>query len=240
MIKKIMLLSLALSFFFLVVGCGAQPLTAETPTINAIGNGLITTEPDTVEIRFSVVSETKDKSAQEQNAAKTQKVIDSLVALGLSKDELQTENVNFQPIRKWDNNKGDQIIGYRAENTIRVKTKLLEKAGAITDVVVQNGAEMVGSMNFYLSEEGKNSLLDRGIEQAVADAKKQAEATAKAAGVQIGGIKRIDIQKGASSQPIYPLRDNMMAKAESSLPTPVIPGETEYHVTVQVSFLIKQ
>lgn len=225
-----------LLLIIMISGCAAQPSSEEVPTINATGYGTITTEPDTVEIRLSVITEGKTKNVQEENAAKTNSTIEALLALGLTKDELETQNVNFYPLQRWDKNLGNQTIGYRAENTLLVKTKKTDLAGTITDTAIKNGAETVGSLNFTLSDEGKEKLLGEAMEKAVLDARKQADAAAAAAGVKIIGIKNISISKASQSPIIY-----MRAKesADAAAPeTPVIPEDTEYTITVQASFII--
>jgi len=222
----------------LIAACSSQPYPENVSTINAVGTGQITAQPDTAEVRLSVITEGKNKSVQETNAAKTQKVIDALLALGLTKEEMKTRNVNFQPIYKWDNNRGNQIVGYRAENSIAIKTKKIEIAGQIGDTAIKNGAETIGGLKFSLSDEGKEKLLEQAIEKAITDAKQQAEAAARSAGVKIVNIKQINIQKGTSNPPV--LEDAIRMKSIAAAPeTPVIPGDTEYSVTVQVLFEIQ-
>ena len=219
-----------------LAGCGAQQPLENTPVITATGIGKITTEPDTVEMRFTVATEGKDNNVQGNNAAKTQKIIDALVVAGLSKDEMETNNVNFYPLRRWDKDKGDQITGYRAENTLVIKTKKIEQAGTFIDTAVQDGAEMAGSLSFFLSDEGKENLLDQAIEKAVADARKQAEAAAKAAGIELVRIKHIDVLKNNGAGPV--LYDTRL-KLEAAAPTPILPADAEYSVQVNVSYEIK-
>lgn len=235
--KKSFALLLVTLLLFIAAGCsnGANP--ANIHTVNATGTGKITSEPDTVELRLSIISEGKDKNVQSENAAKVQKTIDALLALGLTKEDLETQNLSFNPIYNWNQEKGQQLIGYRAENTLIVKTKDIDKAGAIADTAIKNGAEMVGGLNFTLSDEGKELLLEQAIAKAVLDAKKQVEFASTAAGLKIVGVHNINIIKESQSPPIY--YDLRSAKAESAPATPVIPDKAEYTVTVQATFEIK-
>jgi len=238
--KKLFTILLITLLLFIAAGCSNNTTPANIHTVNATGTGKITAEPDTVELRLSIISEGKDKSIQQENALKVQKTIDAIIALGLSKEDLETQNLSFNPIYNWDQNKGQQLIGYRAENTLIVKTKDIDKAGAIADTAIKNGAEMVGNLNFTLSDEGKESFLEQAIEKAVVDAKKQVEFAANAANVKITGVQNINIIKESQSPPIY--YDLMKAKAagsEAAIDTPVIPEYTEYTVTVQATFVIE-
>ena len=230
---------LALSLLiFVLSGCMVQQSPENVSLINTTGTGKITTDPDTVEVKFSVATEGKGKNVQSDNAAKTQKVIEALVSAGLTKDETDTKNVNFYPLRRWDKEKGDQIIGYRAENSIVIKTTKTDKAGTFVDTAVENGAEMVGSLSFSLSDEGKEKLLDQAIEKAVGDARKQADAAAKAAGAQIVRVKRIDVQKNNEDGPVL-YKQLRAAADEAVVQTPILPQDAEYAVMVQVSFEIE-
>ncbi|KJS81926.1 MAG: hypothetical protein JM58_16020 [Peptococcaceae bacterium BICA1-8] len=234
--KSILLVLLVLLSFTVFVGCAYQEGNSEVSTINVNGTGKIITDPDTVEIRVSVVTDGKDKDVQQENALKAQKVIDELLNLGLEKKEIETENVNFSPVRKWTEKEGEVITGYRAENTIVVKTTKTEKAGQISDTAVNNGAQFVGNLVFSLSDEGKEKLLDKAIEAAVNDAKKQAEAAANAAGVKIDGIKTINVIKSSGGAPIYFAKEQLQ---DARLETPIMPKDAEYLVTVDVSFILK-
>lgn len=224
-------------FFF--TGYAAQGTAINIPMLNVNGTGKIITEPDTVEISISVVTEGKTENVQQENAGKTQKVIDALLKLGLTKEELETQRVNFYPMRRWTEKEGEVITGYRAENTILVTTTKIDKAGQITDTAVKNGAQNVGGLIFSLSDAGKERLLDKAIDLAVKDAKKQAEAAAKSLGVSIAGVQNVNVVKSSGGAPIYFEAAKVNALADAVVDTPVMPKDTEYIVTVDVAFKIK-
>jgi len=232
-----MVLLVGLSLFFLA-GCAATNLSNDVSTINVNGTGKINSEPDTAEVRISVVTEGKTKEVQEENTVKTQKVIDELLNLGLDKKEIETQNVNFYPLKNWNQKEGEVLIGYRAENTLVIKTNKIDKAGQITDTAIKHGAEFAGNLVFSFSDEGKEKLLDKAIEIAVNEAKKQAEAAAKAAGVNIIGIKNINVIKSSGGTPIY-FEAAKVRAADLKSETPVMPKDAEYIVTVDVAFIIK-
>ncbi len=239
MMKRYLIITmLMISLLIVGAGCGVQSAVQEEPVINTTGVGKITTEPDTLELTFSVVTEGKDKNIQDTNAQKTQKVIDALLALGLDKEELETQNVRFNPKYNYNNGK-QQLVGYRAENMIKITTKKLDKAGKITDTAVNNDAESVSNLKFSLSDEGKEQLLDKAIEKAVVDARIQADAAAKAAGIEIIGVKQLSVQKEMDRGPIYFDYQMMKTANKEKAETPILPKDAEYFVTVQVAYKIK-
>lgn len=239
-LKRVVVFMFLLGIFAVISGCSTQVVSPDDKNISIItvdGMGKIITKPDMVEIRVSVVSEGKDKNVQEKNAVQTQKIIEALNSLGLNKEEIKTENVNFYPLKRWNEKNGEEITGYRAENILQIKTRKIEKAGQIVDRAVEYGAQSVGNLTFSLSNQGKEDLLDKAIEKAVLDARNQAEAAAKAAGVEIIGIKNIRVVKNSSTRgPIY-LESKM--KTAEAVDTPILPKDTEYMVNVNVDFLIK-
>lgn len=235
--KYLIISLLIISLLMVGAGCSAQSSAQEEPVINTTGTGMMTTDPDTLELNFAVATEGKDKNIQDTNAQKTQKIIDALLALGLDKEEMETQNVRFDPRYNYTNGK-QQLIGYRAETKMKITTKKLDIAGKITDTVVNNGSESVGNLVFSLSDEGKEQILDKAIDKAVADARKQADATAKAAGVEILGIKQISVQK-EMDRGIYFDEGLMRGSKKAQAETPIIPKDAKYYATVQMSFKIK-
>ncbi len=237
--KKIFTILLVILLLCTLSACSDQALTRASSNIQVTGSGKVTTVPDTVQISFTVISEGKDKNVQEENSVKTQKMIDALLALGLKKDELETQNVSFTPMYRWDEKDGQQLIGYRAENTLLVKTKALDKSGSIIDTAVKNGADLVGSLNFSLSDEAKEQIIGLAIDQAVKDARDQAELTAAAAGTKIKGIQTLQVIKESSAPPIYYDMQKGMGVSAASSTTPVIPDEAILNVLVQAVYIIE-
>lgn len=231
--KKLIVLFVVM--MIVLTGCGTQTLVNNEPAIQAIGLGKITTEPDEVQVQFSVVTQGNDKLVQEKNAIKAQQIIEALISLGLTKAEMETKNINFNPVYNWEKEGGNKVVGYRAENTILIKTKQVDKASQIIDTAVNKGAELVGNLQYSLSDEGKENLLDKAIEKAVQDARKQADATAKAAGVKIIGIKMIEVQKNEGNPNVIYFEK----RKASDTNTPIIPQDADYIVTVRAEFKIK-
>ncbi|NLW25590.1 MAG: SIMPL domain-containing protein [Clostridia bacterium] len=235
--KKNKLIFACLFILFLVAGCNSTGST-EVSTIDTIGNGKITAEPDQIEISFTVETEGQTEAVQSENASKTEKVINALLELGLNKEDLETKSINFTPVYKYVNGERKQN-GFRASNTIVVKTEKVDLAGKIMDTAVANGATSTGGVAFILSEAGKEKLLDQAVEKAVADARKQAESAAKALGVQISGIKNVTVVKNDPGYPGPIYFDVAVKRTAATVETPVLPAEQEVVVTVNVSFIIK-
>lgn len=235
--KGLVLLGISLAVIFLMTAC--QPASAEKPYISVNGNGNVKAEPDTAEMTITVISESKDKSAQELNAQKADKIIELLKEIGLEEKEIKTVRADFYPNIKWENGK-EVNLGYRAENSLQIKTKKLDLLGKITDSAVREGAERVSGLNFSLSTEGKEALLDQVIASATADARSQAEAAAKSLGSNLGDVKSVHIIRENSPQIYRALAGNMMAAdSVAREETTIMPGEMDYSINAAVEFFIK-
>ncbi len=222
---------------FLLTGCQASDPMAK-PYVSVDGSSTIKAAPDTVEVRINIVSEAPDATAQAINAEKAEKIIKFLKDTGLEEKEIKTIGANFYPHKKWENGK-EIDLGYKAENSLQIKTKKLELISKIIDGSIVNGAERVNGLTYSLSEEGKDGLMSDLIASAINDAKTQAESAATSLGETISGVKSVIVIKEYSS-PIY--REKAMLAGESSndmTPTPVLPGELDYTINVSVEFFIK-
>jgi uncharacterized protein YggE len=239
MSKKAAGIILLVSILLLFTGCqgaGADPMSK--PYIAVNGSGNVKAAPDTVEISITVATEDKDSSAQSKNAEKVEKIITYLKEAGVQENEIKTTGANFYPNKKWEN--GREIdLGFRAENFLQVKTKNLDLISTILDGSVKNGAERVSGLTYTLSEEGKKNLLGDVIQEAVTDAKNQAESAVSSLGKSLDGVKSVVVIKEYSS-PVYMARENFgMGDAKEMAATPVLPGELDYSVSVSVEFFIK-
>lgn len=224
----------------LVLGTGCQNVTpqAETPYIAVQGAGQVKTTPDEVQISITIATETEDATAQEENAQKVQAVIDELQEIGLTEEEIQTTGANFFPRTRWDDGREVQL-GYRAENYLQVETKQLDLISAIIDRSVAAGAERVGGLNFMLSDEAKENLLEDALDSAVQDARSQAEITLRALDQEVAGIKRIEVVK-EHSYPMLQSADMMRGMGtEEAQETPIIPGEVDFNINIVAEFFIR-
>jgi len=202
-------------------------------TIVVTGEGVVTTEPDLVELSLGV--QTFAESAEDAlrlNSERMNKVVESLKALGLSEDNFKTGSLTLSP--QYSREEPHSIVGYRATNTIIIKFTDLSMAGKVIDTAVSAGANRVLGIYFKLSEEKAAEVKVEALKLAALDAKAKAESIASALGVEIVGVYKVS----ESYMPVYPVRGGFDI-AEVKAETPVFPGEVQGRASVQVEFLIK-
>lgn len=235
--KKILLLSLLVLSLALFTGFADQESVGDFSTINVVGTGNISSEPDLVSINIDIMTEGKSKDIMDETSAKTKKVMSSLEAIGINKEEIKTQNISFYPVSRWNKDlEKEENIGYRATNSIVVTSSQLNKTGEIIETAIKNGAESINRLNFTLSEQGQQKIMQQAIEKAINDASTQANTVAKTIGSEIVKIKSIDVQKNFHSRPIF-LENNLAVKEDSSIP--IEPEDIEFEVNIKISYLIR-
>ncbi|AXH99351.1 DUF541 domain-containing protein [Sporosarcina sp. PTS2304] len=121
--------------------------------ITVFGEGAVKASPDTVHIVLSVQTRgTELQDIQQENANRMQKVLNSLMDMGVEDSAIQTVNYQIQPVYDYVN--GEQVFrGYEVLNTIRVTSNDLSKTGEIVDTAVKNGVNQVGSIEFAIQNQ---------------------------------------------------------------------------------------
>lgn len=213
----------------LIAGAGA-PLVAraEDPqpgTVTVSGTGTVSSVPDTATISFGVVTEaTTAAQALSTNSAAAERMIAALKAAGVEAKDLRTDIVSLSP-RYSD--RGTEIVGYTASNTVSATIRDLARAGAVIDVAVGAGANSVQGPSLERSDVA--SLYREALRRAVADARTKAEALATAGGLTLGAVSSMVEGSQAPVPLAAPAKDAAGA-------VPIEPGTQDVTAVVTVVF----
>jgi uncharacterized protein YggE len=231
---------------FLVI-CAAVigPATASDDSNDRViyvsGNGKVTTDPDLAIVSLAVETENVDvKTAQQENARRMDATIGALKALGLTSEDLATTGYNIYSQRDpvtdsstlWDSKKQY----YRVTNTLLVTLRDINRVGEVIDVAIANGANRVNYISFTLSDEKQKELRSEALEDAVLNARADADAVTAAMGLSILGVKEVSVGGG-----ITPMRYDNYAYAEAAglpIPTPIETDTVDVTATVSITYLI--
>ena len=217
------------------------------------GTGKVAVVPDIAKVSLGIEeSGTNLLSVQKSVNQKSKDLVDSLKKLGIDEKDIKTTSYNIYPEYNYGggviplSSTGAEIApapgriptisGYRVSISYAVKVKDFEKINSVLTTSTQEGANIVGNVAFEVNEDTKNEKLAEARAEAVGQAKQKAQGLASAAGVSLGKILNIS----ESQEFPYPvaLRDTAVGGA----PVPeaeITPGETEFTVTVSVSFEIR-
>ncbi len=160
-------------------------------TINVQGDAEITVDPDEAEVWVGVsfVKDTAEEAQTEVNKV-INDVIDGLRYKGFTEDDMETTQLSLYEEYSWDDGTR-KSIGWRATQTLKVKTTDMTKVGIIVDVAVDNGANQINNINFGLSEEKEQEYKKQALTEAATNAKEKAETIADSLGVKLGRIKTV-------------------------------------------------
>ena len=170
-----------------LVGCQQQE-----NTINVEGNAELTVEPNEAEVwaGISIVKETAEEAQNEANKV-INAIIDGLRYKGITEEDIETERLSLYEERTWTQDEGSKVVGWRASQTLKVKTTDMDKVGTIVDIAVTNGANQINNINFGLSEEKEQEYKKKALADATKNAKSKAETIAESLGVKLGKIKSV-------------------------------------------------
>lgn len=205
-------------------------------TISVTGEGKAVAKPDMATIHTGVVSQAATaKEALAANSKAMEAVLAELKKRSIAAEDVQTSQFNVNPMYKHDERgrTAPEVVGYQVTNQVRVRVRKLDRLGDVLDALVQAGSNQMSGISFGLNEQ--QSILDEARIEAIADARRRAELYAKAAGVGVGKVLKINEQNVRFPQPVAMGRSYAMA-AEA---VPVAAGEEEFHVTIDVTFALE-
>lgn len=201
-----------------------------TRKIIVIGNGEIAVEPDIAVVQLEVVTVNEQLSeAQRENAIVMNNVIQSLLRLGIPRENIQTVSYTIFP--KYDYVNGVQIFrGYEVSNAISVKITDIQQVGRVIDTAVENGANRVSNIQFTVedTERYKQEAIVRALRNA--QLKARTIATALQLPTEPQPVRIVEEQQGGQPVPFQ-----TYAKAEQTT-TPIEPGQIVITATLRVEF----
>lgn len=200
------------------------------PQIVATGHGESKIAPDRATIMVAV--ETRAKTAVEagqMNARKLKAVQDTLIRLGVPRDQMSTVNYSVMPDWRYEE-RTQRLVGYVASNTLRIEIRKLDQVGQIIDASLKAGANNINSVEFTASM--IDSARRVAIAKAVTQARGDAEAMARAAGGSLGSLLELTTQD-MGPRPMMDMQMRTMAPARAeSVETPITPGLQTVMATV--------
>ncbi|GJM16292.1 MAG: hypothetical protein DHS20C13_16190 [Thermodesulfobacteriota bacterium] len=218
--------------FLFASSSNAQSVKYEQQTINVNGSGEVSISPDIANISFSVETNAKTASAAvKENADKTSKVLEALKSQIGENDKLSTTGYNLSPMYEYNNQtKKSEFTGYKATNTVLVKTYNLKKIGTLIDSAAEAGSNNIRGLTFDSTK--RNDYRREALVKAVKDARATADTVANAAGVQITTIYQIS---PSYNYPVPVYRDFAESKMAAAPPsTPIEAGEITIKASVNM------
>jgi uncharacterized protein len=205
----------------------AQPYPPPEIVVSGRAEGKVPADRATIHMAVTTRADTA-AAAGAENARVQQRVIEALQRLGMDPKRITT--AGYHVAQDWRYERGGQPKpqGHVARNTIRVEVAQLEQIGALVDAALAAGANRIDSIEFTASAltEARRSLLAIAIANARADA----EAMAKAVGGSLGPLVELSTER--PQQAFFP-RAGVMAAPAAAAPAGVETQITPREILVE-------
>ena len=217
----------------------AADMDSEKPgTISVTGTATASVDPDIFTVRLGV--QTQDKNASKAlllNSQTMENVIAGIMDAGIETDEISTSSLNIYPVYgDYDHDTNTSpIVGFRAENIVSVKTTKLDSAASIIDGASKAGANRIEGLYFTLSAELRKETENSLLQDAVQDAKKQANDALEPLDKSVSDVKTVNLSPVRYSG--YDVQYS--AKAESFSSAPIFSSSEDVTASVHVVFTIQ-
>ncbi|MGE5122871.1 MAG: SIMPL domain-containing protein [Acidobacteriaceae bacterium] len=205
--------------------------------INVTGNAQVILSPDIAYISIGVHSEAASaKEAVASNNSQTQAVIDAIKGQGVEEKDIKTTNFSVYQQEKYAPTGEDLGPVFMSDNTVYVTMRDITKIGSILDASIAAGANNIYGITFDVQD--KEAALATGRDEAMADAKAQAEELVKAAGATLGPVQSISYYSNPPT-PIYYDMKAQPAGVGGGTSVPISSGQLTLLVSVSVAYGLK-
>jgi uncharacterized protein YggE len=204
------------------------------------GEGSVSVVPDVAILSLGVEAQTATVAeAQGLAAAAMMRVMAELDNFGIADKDIRTQRFSISPIRQWSEAERREIlVGYRVTNTVSVKVRNIDDAGALIDAAAAAGGDYIRINSISFTVDDTTPYREEVRELAVADAEAKAKQLADLAGVRLGQPTYISEGGGfAPAAPEFFISAPLPAAAPA--PTSISPGETEIRLSIQMAYSIE-
>ena len=209
----------------------AQP-ASPTPTdnrrgtrVSVAGDAIVQAQPDTAILTIAVVTQARRAlDAQQENAKKSDAVVQALKAAAGAGAEVETSGYSVQPQRMYREGQPPTITGYEARNAVTVTMSDLKRLGNVIDIASQSGANDISGISFTLRQD--RAAREQALKDATREALNKAQALAQALGGRI--VRIVEVQEEGFQRPPVPVyqAEAFMAKRDS-VATPIEVGSLD-------------
>jgi uncharacterized protein YggE len=204
------------------------------PQIAVRGYAEVEIPPTQAEFSIGVVTSAPiAATASEDNARISKAVSEALTGAGLKREEIIASQLLVNPRWEWDEkNKRQKRSAFEATNMFQIKTEKLAQIGNFIDAALSAGATNASQVDF--SAKDVDAARHQALSQAVASARSDAEAIAKAGGGALGELLLLSTEQDNPVSGMNPRE--MMVTASRRAPEPVsteiVPSQIK--ITAQV------
>lgn len=213
----------------------AAQAAARQVVVKVTGQAEVHKTPEVAELTVGVVASAPEAArAAAEGALAMNKVLAAVKAKLGPDDKLQTVGYRLSAKTEWDpQTRTSKSAGFEAVNQVRVTSRRPEVIGQVLDAAAAAGANQISGPDWRLADPGAAQVEAQAL--AFADARAQARGLAKAAGMSLGPL--IKVEAGGSGPPRPMARMALMESAAKN--TPMEPGEVTVSAEVTCQFALQ-
>jgi uncharacterized protein YggE len=225
----------------IVCAARAQQVTVppSVPYVRVHGEATISQQPDRVQLDVGVISQgATSQAAADLNARQSKAVIDALRQV-LPSGNIQTVNLSVNPNYQYPKDGSPPtILGYTANNTVRLQLDELNIMPKLIDAATKAGASNLNRLNFGLRDDSaaRANALGKAADQARAGA----VALAERMHVKLGRLLRVEEEQPVIVSPGRQVEFSPSAETGATAKTPIEPGSIDVHASVSLTFEVNQ
>jgi uncharacterized protein len=210
----------------------AEPTPAVAPgsaTVTTRGSGSVSGTPGIMTLSIGVTTTSVHAGeALTDSSTKANAVQQTLRNAGVAAADIQTSQLSLSPTYS---NNSSTPNGYQATNMVTAKLRDLSKAGKVIDDAVTAAGDAGRLEGVSFSIDDSSAFASAARKMAVAQARRQADELAAAAGMKVAGLR--SISEDSAQTPYRSAGGAVPSSAQASAPVPIQPGVQQ--TTVDVS-----
>lgn len=196
--------------------------------ITVTGTGQVKAKPSAMQLQIEVQTHGQNvQEPQQKNAATMKQVIQSITALGIPSEQIQTAAYTITPLYHFED--GQQIFtGYEVTNAITVNVSDPERVGFIIDTAVENGANRISNIQFKVDR--ADTYYQQALSLALHNAQAKAKTIAETMHLPLQLLPTEIVEEQVNTPILY------RSMAVSSDMTPIEQGQIDINASVRVNF----
>ncbi|EON71256.1 SIMPL domain-containing protein [Lysinibacillus sphaericus] len=198
--------------------------------ITVTGNGKVLARANYAQLQIEVSTQGQSvQETQQENASIMNRVLQSILALNIPRENVQTAAYTIAPL--YDFVDGKQVFkGYEVTNAITVKIPDTNQVGSVIDTAVHNGANRISSIQFKI--DNADVYYQQALSLALHNAQMKAKTIAETMQLSLHPQPIEIVEEHENGPVLY----RSMAMAESTISTPIEQGQMTISATVRVKF----
>ncbi len=196
--------------------------------ITVTGNGQVKAKPSSIQLQIEVQTQGQNvQEPQQKNASTMNQVIQSITALGIPSEQIQTAAYTITPLYHFED--GQQIFtGYEVTNAITVHITDPERVGFIIDTAVENGANRISNIQFKVDH--ADAYYQQALSLALHNAQAKAKTIAETMHLPLQLLPTEIVEEQVNTPILY------RSMAISPDMTPIEQGQIDINASVRVNF----